>query len=84
MDFKEKAEFFNDFFSKQWSLFNNNSKLLSVLNKKTCKSLSYVEFLTYDILKLIRNLNPKAHGHGHGMIQGSRSRYDKYSNVKNL
>ena len=25
--------------------------------KKTCKSLSSVEFLTYDILKIIRNLN---------------------------
>ena len=37
--FKEKAELFNDFFSKQCSLVNNNSKLPSVLTKKTCKSL---------------------------------------------
>ena len=30
-----------------------------------CHSLSTVEFTTYDIFKIIRNLNPnKAHGHG--------------------
>ena len=64
IDFKEKAELFNDFFSKQCSLVNNNSKLPSVLTKKMCKSLSSVEFSTYDILKIIRNLKPnKAHGH---------------------
>ena len=40
------------------SIVNNNSKLPSVLTKKT------VEFSAYDILKIIRNLNPnKAHGH---------------------
>ena len=32
IDFKEKAELFNDFFSRQCSLVNNNSKLSSVLN----------------------------------------------------
>ena len=64
MDFKEKAELFNDFFTRQYSLFNDNSRLSSVLTKKTCKSLSSVEFSKYDILKIIRNLNPnKAHGH---------------------
>ena len=55
---KEKAEFFNDFFSKQCSLVNNIYKLPSFLTKKTCKSLSSVEFSTYDIWKIIRNLNP--------------------------
>ena len=70
IDFKEKAELFNDFFSKQCSLVNNNSKLPSVLTKKTCKSLSSVEFSTYDVLKIIRNLNPnKAHGHDMISIQ---------------
>ena len=44
--FKEKAELFNDFFSKQCSLVNNNSKRPSVLTKKMCKSLSSVEFST--------------------------------------
>ena len=64
IDFKEKPEFFNDFFTRQCSLVNNKSKLPSVLTKKTCQSLSTVEFSTYDILEIIRNLNPnKAHGH---------------------
>ena len=64
MDFKEKTELFNDFFTRQCSLVNNNSKLPSILTKKTCQSLSTVEFSTNDILKIIRNLNPnKAHGH---------------------
>ena len=70
MDFKEKAELFNDFFSKQCSLVSNNSKLPLVLTKKTCKSHLSVEFLTYDILKIIRNLNPnKAHSHNMISIQ---------------
>ena len=64
IDFQEKAELFNDFFSRRCSLVNNNSKLSSVLTKKTCKSLSSPEFSTYDILKIIRHLNPnKAHCH---------------------
>ena len=63
MDFKEKAELFNDFFTRQCSLVDNNSKLPSVVNKNTHQSLSTVEFSTYDILKIIRNLDPnKAHG----------------------
>ena len=63
MNFKEKDKVFNDFFTRQCPLFDNNSKLPSVLNKKTCKSLSTAEFSTYDILKIIRNLDPsKAHG----------------------
>ena len=34
------------------------------LLKKTCQSLSTVEFSGYHILKIIRNINPnKAHGH---------------------
>ena len=57
MDFKEKVELFNDFFTKQCSFDNNNSKLPSVLTTKPCKPLSLVEFLTNDILKIIRNLN---------------------------
>ena len=63
MDFKEKAELSNDFL-KQCSFVENNSKLPSVLTKKAYKSLWPVEFSTYDILKIIRNLNPdKAHSH---------------------
>ena len=64
MNFKEKPELFNDFFTMQCSLVNNNSKLPLVLMKKTCKVLCTVAFSTNDILKIIRNLNPnKAHGH---------------------
>ena len=63
-NFKKKAELFSGFFTRQWSLVNNNRKLLSVLNKKTCQLLLTVEFSTYDILKIISYLNPnKAHGH---------------------
>ena len=50
IDSKEKAELFNDFFTMQCSLVNNNSELPSVLTKKTCKLLSAVEFSTNDIL----------------------------------
>ena len=67
MDFKENAELFNDFFTMQCSLVNNNSELHSVLTKKTCKLLSTGEFSTNDILKIIRNLNPNK-PHGHDMI----------------
>ena len=64
MDFKGKAELFDNFISKQCSLVSSNSKLPLVLTKNTCKSISSVEFSTYDILKIIRNLNPnKAHGY---------------------
>ena len=64
MDFKEKAELFNDFFTRQCSVINNNSKLPSILTKKTSQSLSSIEFSTYDILKIFRSLNPnKAHRH---------------------
>ena len=60
MDFKEKAELFNEFFTKQCPLINNDSELST--------SFLTVEFLTYDLLKIIlknryRYINPnKAHG----------------------
>lgn len=62
-DFKEKADFFDDFFTKQCSFVNNNSSFLLVLTKKPEKLLSTGECLTNDILKIIKNLNPnKSHG----------------------
>ena len=67
MNFKEKAELFNDFFTRQCSLFNNNCKLPSGLNKNTRQSLSTVEFSAYDILKIIWNLDPNT-AHGPNMI----------------
>ena len=64
MGFKEKTELFNDFFTKQCSLANNNSKFPLAYTKKTGKSLSSLEFSTYDILKKIEILtHNKAHCH---------------------
>ena len=63
-DFKEKAYIFNNFFADQSSIVSNNSELLVTLTKKTRKSLSTINLLTDDILKIIRNLDPnKAYGH---------------------
>ena len=63
-DFKEKAELFNSFFTKQCSLIKNKSKLPLQLYFLTDKRLSMVKFVNNDILKIIQNLNPnKAHGH---------------------
>ena len=67
MDFKEKTELFDNFFSKQCVVVNNNRKPPLVLAEKTCKLLSPVEFSTNDILKIIRNLNPNK-DHSHDMI----------------
>ena len=54
MNFKERLNCLMTALKRQCSLDKGNSKL----------SLSIVEFLTYDFLKIIRNLNPhKAHGH---------------------
>ena len=48
-DFKKKTELFNDFFTRQCSLVNNNSKLISVHNEKACQLILTDEFSTYDI-----------------------------------
>ena len=63
-DFKQKAELFNNFFSNQCSLINNNSKLPTNLIHITDWCLSSVTFSAGDIAKIIQNLNSnKAHGH---------------------
>ena len=67
MDFTEKTELFNDFFTRQCSLVNNNSKFPSVLTKNTCQSLSTAEFSTWYLKKKIRSLDPNK-DHGHDMI----------------
>ena len=66
MDFKEKAELFNDFFQSNALLLITTASVLtktaSVLTKTTCTSLSSIEFSNF--FKKIRNLNPnKAHSH---------------------
>ena len=66
-NFKEKAEIFNNFFAKQYSLINTNSDLPSVLSKKTHKLLSTIHFTSDYILKVIKNLEPNE-AHGHDMI----------------
>ena len=63
-DFKEKAEFFNSFFSKQYSLISNNSSLSNYINYTTEKRLSTVALSVESIGKIIQNLDSnKAHGH---------------------
>ena len=42
MNFKEKAELFNDFFTRQCSLVNNNSKLPSVLTNQGLNQVALV------------------------------------------
>ena len=62
--FKEKAELFNCFFSKQCSLFANHSKLPTSRSFRTDKRLSSVTFSADDIEKVIQGLDHnKAHGH---------------------
>ena len=64
-DFKEKAELFNCFFSKQCSLLTNHSELSTSLSFQTNKPLSSATFLAEDIGKIIQGLDHnKAHGHG--------------------
>ena len=53
-DFKEKAELFNYFFSKQCSLLANHSKLPASLSFRTDKRLSSVTFSAEDIGKIIQ------------------------------
>ena len=55
-DFKHKAEGFDDFFSYQCSLINNNSKPPTNLNYVTDRCLSSLTFSAGDIAKIIQNL----------------------------
>ena len=63
-DFKKKAELFNSFFEKQFSLMKNDSKFLLRLHFLTDKRLWTVKFVNTGISKIIQNRTPKkAHGH---------------------
>ena len=63
-EFKEKAELFNSFFSKQCSLVSNNSSLPNYINFSTDKRLATVALSVEAIGKIIQNLDSnKAHGH---------------------
>ena len=63
-DFKARAEIFNSFFAKQYSLINSGSYLSSEVIKKTDNSLYSVRFSTEDVLQVKNNLDSnKLHGH---------------------
>ena len=62
-DFKETANYFNEFFSLQYSPVVNSSVFLDKLYL-TASSLESVTISGSDILKIIRSLDiNKAHGH---------------------
>ena len=64
IDFIEKSKIFNNFFSKQCSVIENNSELPINFSKLTNNTISSVNFETSDLLQIIRNLDVnKAHGH---------------------
>ena len=63
-DFKKKAELFNSFFAKQYSIIQNFSKCPLTLSIKTEKSISIITFNCNDIATIIYYLDPnKAHGY---------------------
>ena len=69
-DFKEKAELFNSFFSKQCSLLNNCSRLPTNPKYVTDERLRTMIFTADNIEKIIESLNSnKAHGHEHISIR---------------
>ena len=63
-NFKEKANMFNEFFSRQCTLLNNGSKFPSQHYFITSERLSSIVFDDQDIIKIIRALNiNESHGH---------------------
>ena len=77
-DFKEKAQLFNIFFSKQCSLIPINSSLPAYVNYITGKRLSTVTYSARNIGKIIQNLDSnKAHGHHNFLAWG-------FPNAKNM
>ena len=63
-DFKEKANMFNEFFSRQCTPLNNGSKCPSQHYFITNERLYSIVFDDQDIIKIIRALNiNKSHGH---------------------
>ena len=63
-NFKEKANYFNDFFASQCTPISNDSALTNSSNSVLNVSLSSIQFEDQDILKIIWSLNyNKAHGY---------------------
>ena len=64
LDFLEKANLFNDYFSKQCTTIDNNSDIQANTNFVTEERSSTFEICSSDIAKILRPLDPnKAHGH---------------------
>ena len=57
IDFKRKADLFNNFFALQCTTFANNSVIPDIQSYKTNSRLSSLSFENDDILNLIRSLN---------------------------
>ena len=83
IDFKDKAEMFNNFFADQCSILRNKSELPATLSKKTSESLTTIDFSNNDILKIIRNSVPNK-AHGHDMISIRMVEICNYSICKSL
>ena len=62
-NFKENAELFHSFFSKQCSITDNGREILSFIHTKTHKSLSDITFTEKDMEKTIQNLDSNKDGH---------------------
>ena len=63
-NFKEKANYFNDFFASQCTPIFNDGALPNSSNSVSNVSLSSIQFKDQDILKIIHSLNyNKAHGY---------------------
>ena len=69
-DFLEKANLFNDHFSKQCTMIDKNSAIPANTSFATEERLSTFEICPGDIAKIVRLLDPnKAHGHNEITIQ---------------
>ena len=63
-DFLVKANLFKDYFSQQYTTVDNDSSIPPNITFATEQKLSTLEFCTYDIVKIIKSLDPnKARGH---------------------
>ena len=71
VNFLEKADFFNSFFSKQFSLINNRNTLSTHMQYLANNHLSSVIFSQDDIAKIIENLD-SSQAHGHDYISITR------------
>ena len=68
-DFQEKKNIFNTFFTKQCTLFSNNSVLLNELTYMTQEHIHSIAFIESDVIK-IRTLDVnKVHGYDNILVR---------------